>query len=715
MGKIMLNDVTYSGTIYEANDSGGGGEIKQLPASRVTYDDDNTQLGVDTAQYAIEKLKKLNDNLSEKIPFSLMYDTDTKEYGYINNLGRFVPFDIRDGSEGDKVRISLKGNGTMPIAEIKVNNDNYTLLSYDPGLLFKGNLTEGSTLTNTEINEKPTKNWLMMARANATYKYLIEDKEKEESSEASITVKEGDAVYSDGTDWTVLFSTKTPISYVSEIEEGKGTSIGHLQANNNIYDIRIPDIQISELLSEGNTIAKITIGDEDYTIYSPSITGVKFEKADSYEELPDPGVEGTIYLVLKESEEETNVYTEYIWVVNDEVGAYEMLGDTAVKAVDIEVSADYTEGTKIATISVDDINTDLYAPIDSVELTLAEYNALPREEKMKDITYYIKDWDGGSASNPRLIELIGESTTLEGPIPFSSSIANKYDVIVFEVMGLRNGETMYRGTALSLPVDYLELDRDYPIQINYGNITETNYASGYAVYKKNVGITYWFARLQGVQPVGGMKCKVYGVKYSKAINKNPMANYLQLSAIMIDNRYTDDWYRISTGVNTKDYGDNLILEEKIQPIWNNNYAALGFITYKDEDSICTRVIAGTSTGSVIIYWNSKAGGGGITRSIPTTNPSIIKWSKEYYYINGERYNMSITAGKDCDSEIEFARLTLASKGQYLLHYGRIFNGEELVREYIPVKRISDGEVGFYETVEKKFYPNEGTGKFIAIY
>ena len=89
--------------------------------------------------------------------------------------------------------------------------------------------------------------------------------------------------------------------------------------------------------------------------------------------------------------------------------------------------------------------------------------------------------------------------------------------------------------------------------------------------------------------------------------------------------------------------------------------------------------------------------------------------QEYFYINGERYNITIMAGNYCDTEIEFARLTLANKGQYILHYGRIFNGEELVREYIPVKRISDGEVGFYETVEKKFYSNEGTGKFIAIY
>ena len=37
----------------------------------------------------------------------------------------------------------------------------------------------------------------------------------------------------------------------------------------------------------------------------------------------------------------------------------------------------------------------------------------------------------------------------------------------------------------------------------------------------------------------------------------------------------------------------------------------------------------------------------------------------------------------------------------------------LVRDYIPVKRYSDGVLGLYDKIENKFYQNAGTGEFIA--
>ena len=42
---------------------------------------------------------------------------------------------------------------------------------------------------------------------------------------------------------------------------------------------------------------------------------------------------------------------------------------------------------------------------------------------------------------------------------------------------------------------------------------------------------------------------------------------------------------------------------------------------------------------------------------------------------------------------------------------KIYEDSKLVRNYVPVYRKSDSEIGLYETIEGKFYTNKGTGKF----
>lgn len=45
---------------------------------------------------------------------------------------------------------------------------------------------------------------------------------------------------------------------------------------------------------------------------------------------------------------------------------------------------------------------------------------------------------------------------------------------------------------------------------------------------------------------------------------------------------------------------------------------------------------------------------------------------------------------------------------------KLYNGENLIRYYIPVKKISDNEVGLYDAIEKLFYTNNsGSGELIA--
>lgn len=45
-----------------------------------------------------------------------------------------------------------------------------------------------------------------------------------------------------------------------------------------------------------------------------------------------------------------------------------------------------------------------------------------------------------------------------------------------------------------------------------------------------------------------------------------------------------------------------------------------------------------------------------------------------------------------------------------LYYFKIFNDEELVRDFVPVER-NDGVLGLYDIVNRKFYTNSGTGSF----
>ncbi len=48
-----------------------------------------------------------------------------------------------------------------------------------------------------------------------------------------------------------------------------------------------------------------------------------------------------------------------------------------------------------------------------------------------------------------------------------------------------------------------------------------------------------------------------------------------------------------------------------------------------------------------------------------------------------------------------------------IYYLQITEGMNLVRNFIPARRNSDGEIGMYDTVTNTFFTNAGTGEFIA--
>jgi len=54
-------------------------------------------------------------------------------------------------------------------------------------------------------------------------------------------------------------------------------------------------------------------------------------------------------------------------------------------------------------------------------------------------------------------------------------------------------------------------------------------------------------------------------------------------------------------------------------------------------------------------------------------------------------------------------------GDTKIYYFKMYNGNNLVRDFIPAKRNSDGVLGMYDTVSNTFFTNAGSGDFIAGY
>lgn len=81
------------------------------------------------------------------------------------------------------------------------------------------------------------------------------------------------------------------------------------------------------------------------------ITGIKFEKYASFNDLPATGKNGIIYLVPKTPAGTTNIYTEYYWVapVDDTPGFYEKLGDTSI---DLSNYVSFDDISEMATTEV---------------------------------------------------------------------------------------------------------------------------------------------------------------------------------------------------------------------------------------------------------------------------------------------------------------------------------------------------------------------------
>ena len=96
---------------------------------------------------------------------------------------------------------------------------------------------------------------------------------------------------------------------------------------------------------------------------------------------------------------------------------------------------------------------------------------------------------------------------------------------------------------------------------------------------------------------------------------------------------------------------------------------------------------------------------------------IYKQDKNLIYINEEliktltetefdtMYNMYLLASHRRGTNLD-------NIGDVRLYYCKIWDDGTLIRDMIPCYRKSDNEIGMYDTVNNKFYTNQGTGEFV---
>lgn len=103
-------------------------------------------------------------------------------------------------------------------------------------------------------------------------------------------------------------------------------------------------------------------------------------------------------------------------------------------------------------------------------------------------------------------------------------------------------------------------------------------------------------------------------------------------------------------------------------------------------------------------------------AIDYTNPTRITAKTNKWTFNDTNKTVSVL-GNNNYKILLFAASYKADTpygyGACKLYECKLYNNNELIRDFIPAKRKSDNEIGLFDNVEKKFYTNDGTGTFVA--
>lgn len=114
--------------------------------------------------------------------------------------------------------------------------------------------------------------------------------------------------------------------------------------------------------------------------------------------------------------------------------------------------------------------------------------------------------------------------------------------------------------------------------------------------------------------------------------------------------------------------------------------------------------------------------GGVTTFLPNTIdnsvPHIWAIRNGKIWCDDTGFTLNIGSTTPTLSWALFARKleqdAVSDIGSHTVYYVKLYDANGvLVRDFIPVRRVSDNAIGMYDTVTKTFFPNAGTGEFIA--
>ena len=136
-----------------------------------------------------------------------------------------------------------------------------------------------------------------------------------------------------------------------------------------------------------------------------------------------------------------------------------------------------------------------------------------------------------------------------------------------------------------------------------------------------------------------------------------------------------------------------------------------YASTNDELLFTTYTASGTGFKGTIGY-GTKRHNAHLTRN--EINVASVK-NKIYYAPDGSETDLSEGGEFETPEPITIFALnqrgTISQYGRMRLKKYRTFNVRKRTRSFITVYRKADVEIGLYDTVGKRFYPNEGTGSF----
>ena len=100
----------------------------------------------------------------------------------------------------------------------------------------------------------------------------------------------------------------------------------------------------------------------------------------------------------------------------------------------------------------------------------------------------------------------------------------------------------------------------------------------------------------------------------------------------------------------------------------------------------------------------------------TVNTKIHISLKNRVYTNNDDLKYAVAGTFECPSTLTVFALnhhgTKTQHGSLQLFSLKLYDGDILIRDYVPCYRKSDNVIGLYDLVEDKFYINKGTGTFV---